>query len=77
MIIIISDWYIFVGRLVLSLFHGVHASLWQVQQHPAQSQKNKLSSIHNKNFWFEISNIVKILPDLDGSCRILTDLAGV
>ena len=30
--IIISDWYIFVGRLVLSLFHGVHASLWQVQR---------------------------------------------
>ena len=47
------------------------------QQHPAWSQKNKISSIHNKNFWFEISNIVKILPDLDRSCQILTDLAGV
>ena len=40
-------------------------------------KKNKISSIHNKNYWFEISNIVKILPDLDRSCRILADLEGV
>ena len=42
-----------------------------------RESKHKISSIHNKNFWFEISNIVKILPDLDRSCRILADLAGV
>ena len=29
---IISDWYIFVGRLVLSLFHGGHATFRQVQR---------------------------------------------
>ena len=55
------------------LYHRVNSN----PQQPAQSQKNKISSIHNKNYWFEISNIVKILPDLDRSCRILADLEGV